>query len=436
MNTRQKLLVIATFFAAAHTLFDAQICKGQLNFEGPPINYHHATPTDAMGQLIQEIESGKKSLSYSPEHGWLPSLLEHLEIPVESQLLVFSKTSLQLHKISPRTPRALYFNDDIYVGWCQRGDVLEIAATDDRLGAVFYTLDQNQSESPRFARDRGGCLTCHASHRTQGVPGFVVRSVYPDFNGRPRGGTRTYVGDHTTEFKNRFGGWYLTGSLGEFNHMGNAIAKDRSDPEKLDRSDQGDRDSLSGLCNTAPYLRDDSDIVSLLVLEHQTQMHNLITRAHQETLIATYYDRGINKALGRPLDTVSPSTHRRIDKAAENLVRYMLFIDEEPLPNPVAGSSDFRQAFERSSLRRPDQKDRDLRQLDLTERLFVYPCSYLIYSRAFDALPPQVGNVVRDRLQAILNGSPDDDGFISLSRDDRQAIWEILQETKPGYFEA
>lgn len=424
--------VVAISFLSL-TLF-ARVGQGQLNFEGPPLNYHRASPTDAMSKLIEEIESGKTSLSYSEEHGWLPSLMKHLNVPVESQLLVFSKTSLQLHKISPRTPRALYFNDDVYIGWCQRGDVLEIAATDDRLGAVFYTVDQEQTQEPVISRDRGGCLTCHSSHRTQGVPGFLVRSVFPDFNGRPRGGTRTYVSDHTTDFEKRYGGWYVTGALGKMQHMGNAIAKERSDPEQLDKSDQGDRDSLSGLCNTKPYLRDDSDIVSLLVLEHQTQMHNLITRAHQETLIAMHYDRGINKALGRPVDTVSPSTKRRIQKAADNLVRYMLFVEEQPLPNEVSGSADFRKSFEKTPPNQQARDDRSLRQFDLQTRLFKYPCSYLIYCSAFDALPKPAAEAVRSRMWEILNGKPEDDGFEKLSRSDRNAILEILSETKPDYF--
>lgn len=433
MSKASRILMIllsglACLFGAARS------SCGQLNFEGPPLNYQQASPTDAVAQLIKDVESGKKKLAYSSKHGWLHSLLEHLDVPVESQLLVFSKTSLQLHKISPRTPRALYFNDDIYVGWCQRGDVLEIAATDDRLGAVFYTLAQEHTEEPVFQRDRGSCLTCHASHRTQGVPGFVVRSVYPDFSGRPRGGTRTYTSDHSSAFEQRFGGWYVTGLTGDLPHMGNVLAKDSDNPEHLEKEAPADPMSLRSLCNTTPYLRDDSDVVALMVLEHQTQMHNLITRAHQETLIAMHYDRGINKALGRPIDTVSPSTKRRIEKAADNLVRYMLFVDEVPLPNSIEGSDDFKRAFEGVSHTKTDHQRRSLRQLDLQTRLFKYPCSYLIYSSAFDSLPEPAGLAVYNRLLEILNGDPEQDGFTRLTVADRLAILEILQQTKPEYF--
>ena len=157
------------------------------------------------------IEKGEAKFKYDARHGWLPDVLKHLQVSEESQVLVFSKTSLQLHKISPRTPRALYFNDDVYVGWCQHGDVVELAATDPELGAVFYTMDQDVDAPPRIVRDRGQCLTCHATTRTQGIPGYLIRSVYPDINGRPRTGSRTYVTDQSSPFEQRWGGWYVTG---------------------------------------------------------------------------------------------------------------------------------------------------------------------------------------------------------------------------------
>ncbi len=407
----------------------------QLDFEKAPINYGQTETNDAVAVLSRALDEGREALEYSDEHGWLPSLLEKLNISRDTQTLVFSKTSLQLHKISPRTPRALYFNDDIYIGWCQRGDVVEIAATDPEQGAVFYTLDQDPELPPKIVRDRGQCLTCHATNRTQGVPGYLVRSVYSDNNGRPRSGTRTYVTDHSTNFEQRFGGWYVSGLHGNMRHMGNVVTHDRSDPEKIDRNEGANRRRLEELFDTEPYLTPNSDIVALMVLEHQSQMHNMIARASFETRIAGYYDRGINEALDRPIETVSPSTTRRIAAAGEALVRYMLFADELELESPVESLTSFAKSFQcdDNPQWRGDRQGRSLRQLDLQTRLFKFPCSYLIYTPAFDALPEPMLDFVRERMTEILTADKAPEGYERLRDADRLAIREILAETKPDF---
>lgn len=407
----------------------------QLDFEKAPINYGQTASQDAVAELAAALESGEQSLEYADGQGWLVSLLDKLQVPRESQTLVFSKTSLQLHRISPRTPRALYFNDDVYVGWCQRGDVIELAATDPQQGAVFYTLEQDPERPPRIIRDRGQCLTCHATHRTQGVPGYLVRSVYPDNNGRPRSGTRTYVTDHATDFSERFGGWYVSGKHGQMRHMGNVFAEDSSDPEALDREAGANRGKLEDLFFTQPYLEPTSDLVALMILEHQSQMHNLIARANFETRIASYYDQSMNEALGRPAETVSDSTQRRIAAAGEALVRYLLMADEVPLPSPVDGLTTFAASFQSPDHPRwrADRQGRSLRELDLQTRLFKYPCSYLIYSAAFDALPPPMLEFVQRRMSEILTAETAPEGYERLSDADRRAIHEILSDTKPGF---
>lgn len=411
---------------------DCGVGFGQLNYEHEPIDYSSAEPADPMGKLAKSIRAGDIQLDYSDQHGWLPSLLKELNVPQSSQLLVFSKTSLQLHKISPRTPRAIYFNDDVYVGWCQDGDLIEVAATDPNLGAVFYTVDQADFAVPEIQRDRGRCLTCHASYRTQRIPGYLVRSIYSDLNGRPRSGTRTYVTDHTSDFEKRFGGWYVSGKHGDMRHMGNVMARGRLDPEELNRNEGANQESLENLCETQRYLTDHSDIVALMVLEHQSQMHNLIARASIETRIARHQDRGMNEILERSLDAVSPSTERRIQAAGEKLVRYMLFADELPLASRIKGTSQFAAEFEASSENRRDSSGRSLRQFDLRTRMFKYPCSYLIYSAAFDGLPEPTASFVRERLSEILFSEDEVEGYERLERKDRIAIREILLETKPG----
>ena len=112
------------------------------DLDAAPIHYATAPPHNAVARLQQRIESGEVKLDFDDEHGYLESLLRALNVPESSQVLVFSKTSLQRHRIGPKTPRAVYFNDDIAVGFCLRGDVLELSAADPRLGTAFYTLDQ------------------------------------------------------------------------------------------------------------------------------------------------------------------------------------------------------------------------------------------------------------------------------------------------------
>lgn len=407
--------------------------SAQLEFEGAPINYATAPVHDAVALLQARLDEGEASLTWDDDHGWLPSVLEQLNVPQSSQLLVFSKTSLQLRRIMPSRPRALYFNDETYIGWVQRGDVVEVSTVDPEQGAIFYTLKQQISESPKFVRDRGQCLICHASSRTKGVPGHLVRSVYPSRDGQPHFGLGTITTDHATPFEKRFGGWYVTGTHGDMRHLGNAIADDnRKDP--IDPEPGANLASLGRLFRTSPYLQQTSDLVAMMVLEHQAQMHNLITRASFETRRAKHHDDVMNAALKRPKDYCSDSTGRRIASAADKLVEYLLFKDEFRLTSPVAGVSGFADEF---STRGPrDSKGRSLRDFDLQTRMFKYPCSFLIYSEAFDSLPEATLDVVYARLVEVLNDSSEqaaDDEFAHLSRADRIAIREILAETKPGF---
>lgn len=418
-----------------------RVASAQLEFEGAPINYESAPVDDPISRLQQKLDAGQAKLTWDGRHGWLPSVLEQLKIPQSSQLLVFSKTSLQLRRIMPSRPRALYFSDDTYIGWVQRSDVLEISTVDPKQGAIFYTLKQQIDESPTFTRDRGQCLICHASSRTKGVPGHLVRSVYPSRDGQPHFGLGTITTDHSTPFEKRFGGWYVTGDHGDMRHLGNAIAEDnRKDP--IDPEPGANLATLNKLVRTSPYLQPGSDLVALMVLEHQSQMHNFITRASFETRRARHHDSIMNAALDRAEDYRSESTGRRINSAADKLVRYLLFSDEFSLTSPVRGTSDFAREF--SSRGPRDSQGRSLRDFDLQTRMFRYPCSFLIYSEAFDSLPEPMLDAIYTRLATILTtpavsettvNADDEDIFAHLSSTDRAAIREILTETKPAFRE-
>lgn len=414
--------------AFAVTVWD-QSAFAQGDFERPPIDYLNAEVHDPVGELSRRVQSGETELEYDPKFGYLKSVLKALDIPVSSQTLVFSKTSLQLHRISPLRPRSLYFNDDVYVGYCQGGDVLEFAATDARQGAMFYTLKQSDDGEPKFVRDKGGCLSCHASSRTQNVPGYLVRSVFSDKAGYPKLGSGTFTTDQTSEFKDRWGGWYVTGNHGSMRHMGNTICD--GDEHDFDRESGANKEDLKDELNTDNFLTPYSDIVALMVLEHQTQMHNAMTAANYETRTAIHQSYEMNELLERPKGFLSDSAKRRIASSADRVLEHLLMCDEFQLTDQVTGSTRFAEDFSERGKR--DSRGRSLRDLDLETRLFKYPCSYLIYSAAFDGLPDEVREQVYQRLLAILDGSDESPKYRHLTPELRRDISEILLETKPEF---
>lgn len=405
------------------------------DIEREPINYSKAVPDNPVSRLQAKLDAGQARLQYDPEHGYLKELLREFNIPLSSQVLVFSKTSLQRNHISPKTPRAIYFNDDLYLGYCMNGSVMEISVADSKLGTVFYTIDQEQQAKPVIKRQTDSCLVCHASSYNHGMPGHLVRSVYPDSTGEPLLASGSYRTDHTSTFAERWGGWYVTGTHGEQRHLGNQIfSKLKSKPVAQQTESQNLKD-LSRLFTVSMYPSSHSDIISLMVLEHQTMVHNRLTRALLETRIAQHYQDDLNKALSEKPGTVFDSTRRRIDNLADELLKCMLLSGEAKLTNPVAGTSAFAAEFAKSGPQ--DSKGRSLRELDLQTRLFKYPCSYLIYSTAFDALPSAVKDVFLRKLFDVLKNKDQSPAFAHLNPAVRQAIFEILIETKstlPGYW--
>ncbi len=398
-------------------------------FEQPPINYSSTQPSNRISQLQSLLDEGKQQLTFHDELGYLPSLLAALDIPAESQTLVYSKTSLQTRYITPKTPRALYFSDEIYVGYVQSGAALEISVADPRLGTVFYTLDQAQVAAPKLERQTDRCLLCHSSSRTEGVPGHVVRSLFVDLSGQPIYSAGSRMVDHTTPIENRWGGWYVTGKHGEQKHLGNFISRSKEVPREVDNSAGQNVLDLSDRFDVSRYLTPHSDIVSLMVLEHQVLVHNRLTRANFSTQQALAYDASMKRSLGESEAEFFDSTKRRIQSAAEALVEALLLVDEAKLTAPMSGTAAFAQKFQELGPR--DKAGRSLRDLDLQTRLFKYPCSYLIYSPSFAALPKEVREQVWKQLRGILSGADQSEKFAHLTAADREAIYRILRETHP-----
>ena len=413
--------------------------QGYIPYSDAPIFYRSENINDPVARLQKRIASGEVTLKYDSKFGYLKSVLKELKVPVDSQTLVYSKTSFQYPKITPEHPRALYYNDDVYVGKVHDGKAIEIVSFDRTQGAIFYLLDEHKAERPVFQRAELDCTQCHIAAGTRGVPGVLLRSIYPTSTGTQALDTRSFITDQDSPLKDRWGGWYVTGNAGGQQSLANAVMNEAEQSDAASEIKKDDSVKLVSLpaktYNFADYLTPGSDVVAHLVLAHQTQMHNLITLTNYKTRIALYNEAEKNKKAGLPDNTPLPENVRKqFERPAEQLLRYLLFVDEAPLSGTgvekIGGNSAFAKEFARRGLR--DHQGRSLRDFDLKTRIFRYPCSYLVYSEDFDAIPEPAKTYVYHRLFTILTGQDQSSDFARLSPDDRRAILEILLATKPG----
>jgi len=351
----------------------------ELNVDDPALQYTTRATHDPIAELSRNVKTGKVTLRFDDQRGYLPAILEALDIPVESQMAVFSKTSVQSMRIGPGRPRALYFNDSVAIGWVPRGTI-ELAALDPEQGIVFYSVDQRRwtTESGRsdiFQR-RTDCLHCHIRGFTGGVPGMLIRSVSTTLDGTPRRVPPGIDTDYRTPFEKLWGGWYVTGESGTGRHLGATATFD-----------------------AAPYLSAKSDIVALLVFEHQTRVMNLLVEAGWRERVHS----------------------GRAEQAARDLADALMFEGEAQLPDKVHGTSGFAEKF---AARGP------LREFDLQHRLMRNRCSWMVYSPAFDTLPASARSTVYRRMWDVLQTRPEDE---------RSNIVRVLRSTKPDlpeYFRA
>lgn len=393
------------------------------------IRYHSDEGlADPVARLQRQLSAGEARLKFEAGRGYLDSLLQALGISPSSQGLVFSKSSSQADHTSPRTPRAVYYNENVAVGWVPGASVIDVAAVDPQRGPIFYILEQKTNGTPQFSRGTD-CLRCHENAQTLNVPGLLVRSFYTAADGTMLAKVPRFVNGHSSPLEQRWGGWYVTGTHENDVHLGNIFSSDRPHPENVDLKAGANVTDLRNRFDTAQYISRDSDIVALLVLEHQSRMQNAITRASYETKLAL--DPGVADGEKRPVNTGQRSVSPRIASAGEALLENLLFLNEAPLRGPVKGSPTFVADFERRGV--SDSHGRSLRQLDLQKRLFKFPCSYMIYTAAFDGLPLQMKDYLWGRLDAILDAARNSPGFESIRLEDRRAVREILIDTKPEF---
>lgn len=386
---------------------------------------------DPVARLWQRAQGGSLKLDTSSPQAFLKQVLTELDVPVASQVMVFSKTSLQNALISPLTPRVIYFSEEAYVGWCQ-GGVLELIGVDPVQGPQFYTLSYPYSKGERPQLETSEqCMNCHEGSRTNGVKGMLVRSVYTAQDGQPILSEGSFLSGHESPLGERWGGWYVTGRHGKESHMGNVIAQETATGVTLDRTRGANVTSLEKFISTRPYLTNTSDIVALMVLEHQCTMHNLLTDAAKSTREAMARQHDLQKAFGETVtDVPQGSAASVIRSQAEKLVRHMLFSEEYALKDDgVEGSAAFQEAFRRNRVE--TREGRSLKDFQLLTRLFKNRCSYMIYSKAFDALPPQVKSEFYTQLHRVLSGENAAKEYEHLTSSERANIREILVETKP-----
>lgn len=383
-------------------------------YDAEPINYNDSEAVDSVADFFK---SGAGEWKAEGRSGYLKDFLETFDIPAESQVLVYSKTSLQVSHIRPENPRAIYFNKDIYVGWVPNGDLLEIIASSPTTGNNFYSIS-NSAVRPNLVRETHNCLRCHGGSFTRDIPAPFVRSVFPDFEGQPIFKAGTAVVDQTTPFADRRGGWFVTGS--EFSHRGNRIF------EETERGADGGSVFDISRIRAGGYLFEGSDSVALMILEHQSELHRLIAHLSLQTRTALYSQRKFDELLGRT-DPISDSTRRQIKSVADKLLKYMFFSEEAAVPTVDLANSPYAKYFNGNGPK--DTEGRSLYDLRMDGRMFKYPFSYMVYSDAFQNLPTEAMDYIRRELRLILALGNDYEGFEHLSSTDKMAIQQLLRDT-------
>jgi hypothetical protein len=405
---KRRGFIAGTFLLAVFVASVAPVSAQKPSSSALANPYREQPLVNAISGLQQRIDNGELTLAFDAKGlGYLPALLRSLGIEVESQLLVFSKTSLQFNHITPSTPRAIYFNDSVAVGFVPNGNVIEVAAIDNRQGTVFYSLKMEEADKPRFVRD-SACMQCHGQAPSLHIPGMVVRSVIAAADGAPFIGVGEIDVDHRTPIEDRWGGWFVSGSANGDHHRGNAVAANPADPSALTR--------LVPQFDASRYATTTSDVVALMALEHQVHLSNLFTRLGWITQDALK-DR-----------VIDDQENSGVDAAVEETVSYMLFANEAPLHGKITPASAFVRSFPRRGPR--DTRGRSLWDFDLKERMFRYPLSYMIYSAQFDNLPAEARHRIFIRLHEVLTASVPPPSFKHLSPEVRQAIIEIVGDTK------
>jgi hypothetical protein len=386
--------------------------------EYPLMGYGKTPTTDPYSRLVKTLAAKNEKLPHVAEHnGYLEGLLQALGIDLSSQILVFSKSSLKQRYISPQTPRMMFFTDEVYVTFAPGSRSLEVAAMDPVLGPVFFDVSQDVKAEVPFKQETDRCLRCHDTYSMTGggVPRFMLSTVIAGADGNIVSHELSEITEQSTPIGERWGGWYVTGMSGKQIHRGNFIVKDVAVLSKRPWQGEINQQSLDKFVDLAAYPRKTSDIVALLVLQHQVTVQNALVRLNYESR--------------KLLAGNSKTNDDELQALVKPLLEVMFMTDEPPLADAVQGTSGYQQWFEQ---RGPATKDgKSLRQFDLRTHTFRYRLSYLIYSDAVAALADRVKQLLFADISKVLAGDAALLDGKSLPLDERQAIRDILQATKP-----
>ncbi|HTQ99238.1 MAG TPA: hypothetical protein VMH83_04575 [Candidatus Acidoferrum sp.] len=399
--------------------------RGQLVYdtEYPQIGYAKTPPADAYSKLMNRLAASGGKLAFDAEgHGYLDGLLQALGIDPSSQALIFSKTSLKQRYVAPALPRSLFFTDDVYVTFVPGTRSLEVAAMDPLQGPVFFDVSQDPKADKPYKQETDRCLRCHDTYSMTGggVPRFLLSSVIAGPTGDLVSHELSDITDQATPIEQRFGGWYVTGMSGKQIHRGNFIVKDINELKQQPWVGKINQASLDGFVDLKAYPRKTSDIVALMVLQHQTEVQNRLVRLNYES-------RKLLAGKPQPADAV-------LQELIKPVLQVMFFADEPKYADALSGNSGYQQWFEQRGPKTADGKS--LRQFDLKTRTFRYRLSYLIYSDAIAALAAPVKTLLFRDIQAVLGGDAKLlDGFV-LPADERDTIKAILQATRPDVLAA
>ncbi len=403
---KRGILFLLTLMPMLLAIPTAEAAKRLRDFEKPPHNYWQRAPQDRFTKIKTALETGKLPLDRSSEKAFVVSLLKALEISPATQTLVYSTTSLQLSRISPRNPRALYFNEDIYVGWVPRGQI-EIASIDPALGGIYYIFNIPRGPVPIRIERSTRCFNCHAEFENGRVPGLLLKSVVPGPGG---GSLESFHGDitgHSIPLKDRFGGWHLTGKHSITAHWGNIVGT--LSPAGLKKYANPPGRQFRWETYPVPT----SDVLAHLLHEHQVGFVNRAIKATYDTRAAL----------------VAGDAKAMLTKHASVLTRYLLFADEAKFPTGgIGGDAQLKKDF---ALRaRSTKTGLSLRDFDLRTRLFKHRCSYMIRSTAFIGLPAPLKQQVFANLHAALNPAKTHPFSTHLPASEKLVISLILTETK------
>jgi hypothetical protein len=407
----KRLLPLPGLLCAALVVVAQTPTPSYRAFDQPPHDYWNRPLQDPFTRFKAAVEAGKVPLDYSGEKGFLISVLRALNIPASSQMLVFSTTSLQLRFIKPSNPRALYFNEDVYVGYIP-GARVEVVSLDPTLGGIYYIFDIPRGPGPMNIERSDRCMNCHAGEDTGHVPGIVIKSVVPGPTGGSLTAYRLEQTGHQIPLSERFGGWYVTGKHAQDPHWGNIIGQ-FSNGELLKNPI-----TPGALFDFANYLVPTSDILPQMVHEHQAGFVNRVAESGYRARTHLFHDR----------NGLTPEHAAELDAQAEIVTRYLLFADEAKLPaGGLQGDALFQAAFRQG--RRMTKSGASLKDFDLRTRMFKHRCSYMIYTPMFAALPGELKNRIHTRLRAALDVDHPAPAYAYLPSEEKRAIHAILKET-------